>query len=249
MLNEEMLGRRFGNLTVISEDLTRPNNRHYYICKCDCGRTRSVMRYYLLKGTTKTCGNIKECIYAYMNHSKTRRKSNQYDLSGKYGIGYTSKGEEFYFDLEDFDKIKEFTWYCDSSGYIRTNTFDFEHNKRSYLFMHNYILNLPNDDSLIADHIHGMNTVNDNRKSNLRVVNKWQNNVNQSIRKDNVSGVKGVEYSNSKHTWIARIQKQGKRYYLGNFDTFEDAVKARKDAEKEYFGEYSYDVSQNIMEG
>lgn len=31
---------------------------------------------------------------------------NTYDLSGEYGIGYTTKGEEFWFDLEDYDKIK-----------------------------------------------------------------------------------------------------------------------------------------------
>lgn len=32
---------------------------------------------------------------------------NKYDLSGEYGIGYTSKGEEFYFDLEDYKKMCE----------------------------------------------------------------------------------------------------------------------------------------------
>ena len=41
--------------------------------------------------------------------SETFKKYNTYDLSGEYGIGYTSKGEEFYFDLDDYDKIKD---YC-----------------------------------------------------------------------------------------------------------------------------------------
>ena len=38
------------------------------------------------------------------------KRYNRYDLSGDYGVGYTSKGEEFYFDLEDYDKIKDYCW-------------------------------------------------------------------------------------------------------------------------------------------
>lgn len=33
---------------------------------------------------------------------------------------------------------------------------------------------------------------------------------------------------------------------IGYFENFEDAVKARKDAENKYYGEYSYDNSQMI---
>ena len=38
------------------------------------------------------------------------RKENIYDLSGEFGIGYcTNTGSPFYFDLEDYNKIKN---YC-----------------------------------------------------------------------------------------------------------------------------------------
>lgn len=40
---------------------------------------------------------------------KKNKRYNRYDLTGEYGIGYTNQGVEFYFDLEDYDKIKE---YC-----------------------------------------------------------------------------------------------------------------------------------------
>ena len=40
-------------------------------------------------------------------------KTNKYDLSGEYGIGYDSNGQKFYFDLEDYDKIKNYCWYED----------------------------------------------------------------------------------------------------------------------------------------
>ena len=47
------------------------------------------------------------------------KKYNTYDLTGEYGIGYTSKDEEFYFDLEDYDKIKDYCWRITMQGYVR----------------------------------------------------------------------------------------------------------------------------------
>ena len=38
--------------------------------------------------------------------------------------------------------------------------------------------------------------------------------------------------------WISRLTFQGKRYYLGRYDTLEKAVAARKQAEAEYFGSF-----------
>lgn len=52
------------------------------------------------------------------------------------------------------------------------------------------------------------------------------------IRKNNTSGITGVEWVSSKNRWRATICFKGKRYYLGKFEKFEDAVKARKNAEE-----------------
>ncbi len=44
--------------------------------------------------------------------------------------------------------------------------------------------------------------------------------------------------------WYSQIKVKGqKRITLGYFNDFDDAVKARKNAEEKYFGEYSYDNS------
>lgn len=37
--------------------------------------------------------------------------------------------------------------------------------------------------------------------------------------------------------------------YLGGFINKDDAIKARKEAEEKYFGEYSYDNSQEYNRG
>lgn len=52
-------------------------------------------------------------------------------------------------------------------------------------------------------------------------------------RRNNTSGVPGVDWVTSKGLWRAAICFKGKRHYLGGYRRFEDAVKARKRAEEE----------------
>ena len=47
-------------------------------------------------------------------------QQNVYDLSGEYGIGYTLKGEPFWFDLEDYDLIKDYCWHYTQKNKIET---------------------------------------------------------------------------------------------------------------------------------
>ena len=171
-----------------------------------------------------------------------KKQYNTYDLSGEYGICYTNKGEEIYFDLEDYDKIKDHCWYIDNDGYARTNII-LENKQRTMWLMHSLIMETIDDPFHMPDHIHGKESRNDNRKSNLRIANKTQNNINQPIRKDNTSGVKGVDWDKQYKKWKVRIQVNHKRILVGRFENFEDAVNARKKAEEKYHGDWSYDNS------
>jgi len=102
-------------------------------------------------------------------------------------------------------------------------------------------MNLKNKpEGYMIDHINGNRL--DNRKENLRFVTPSQNssNVERKVGKSNVLGV--WEYKNN---WQAMIRVSGKRIYLGYFNNKENAVKARKEAEEKYFGEFSYDNSRN----
>ena len=45
-----------------------------------------------------------------------------------------------------------------------------------------------------------------------------------------------MRWNKEAQKWVAYIMRK----YLGTFNRFEDAVKARKRAEQKYFGEYSY---------
>lgn len=54
-----------------------------------------------------------------------------------------------------------------------------------------------------------------------------------TVRSNNTSGVPGVDWWASKGRWRAAICFKGKRHYLGSYIRFEDAVRARKQAEEE----------------
>ena len=232
----DLTDKRFGRLVVINraEDYISPKGKHFvcWLCKCDCGNEVVVNGNSLRRKATQSCGYLQKEIVA-----KQSKKYNTYDLSGDYGIGYTSNGEKFYFDLEDYDKIKDYCWF-NTKGYICALC----DNKRT--LMHRLITNCP--DNMVVDHIGGEETRSDNRKQNLRICTISQNNMNRKITSRNTSGVVGVAWDKNKKKWEATIRINKKQVHLGLFDNFEDAVATRKQSEEKYFGEYSYDNSMKI---
>lgn len=229
---KDLKGQRFGRLVVIerAENFILPSGQPQtaWLCQCDCGNILKTRSFSLTNGTTKSCGCLaKELRVARM------KKYNTYDLSGEYGIGYTSKGEEFYFDLEDYDKIKDYCWNKHKE-YITTR------NVSGYILFHRLVMGI-SDENIAVDHIN--HNKSDNRKNNLRFVTDSQNSMNRCISSHNTSGITGVNKCNGK--WTARIGVNTKRIFLGNYDNFFEAVKARKEAEEKYYKEYSYDNSIN----
>jgi len=63
----------------------------------------------------------------------------------------------------------------------------------------------------IVDHINRIKT--DNRIENLREVNASQSSHNVSVRKDSVTGIKGIGYHTLKGRWQANVTIKGKTYY------------------------------------
>ena len=91
-------------LTVISrtENYISPSGAKMimWACRCLCGNSNiiKVTTHDLISGHTKSCGCLKSEVTA--ERSKQMFKQyNKYQLLDDYGIGYTSKGETFYFDI------------------------------------------------------------------------------------------------------------------------------------------------------
>jgi len=67
----------------------------------------------------------------------------------------------------------------------------------------------------------------------------------KTVRRNNTSGVPGVDWVPSKGLWRAMICFKGKRYYLGGYHRFEDAVKARKRAEEELHNRFLQEFARS----
>lgn len=165
----------------------------------------------------------------------------------KGDIGYICIGKEQWamVDADDFDRVNSILWcahYCESTNscYAINRKYCEIKGARKIIRMHRFVMNCP-DDKFI-DHIKH-NTL-DNRKSQLRVVTKSQNAMN--IRSNNKSsGHTGVSWNKRENKWRSYIKINGYQKHLGYFIDKDDAIKARKDAEEKYFGEFSYDNSVN----
>lgn len=83
-----------------------------------------------------------------------------------------------------------------------------------------------------VDHEDG-NTLN-NRSSNLRNVTGQMNQKNMKTPVTNTSGHIGVCWDKARNKWESKIKCGGKTIHLGRFINFDDAVAARKAAEKQY---------------
>lgn len=241
---EDLTGRRFGRLTVVErgEDVVYSNDYHVtrWWCQCDCGSEPKLIRAgHLKNGAIRSCGCLSR-----ETTSTLMKKENVIEDFDDYCIGYTEKGQKFYFDKEDYNLVKKYCWYIDGEGYVTTNIAT-DDGKRTVLRMHVLIMQ-PNNSELKVDHIHGRQSRNDNRKYNLRIATNQENTMNAEIKSNNTSGVTGVGWDKRYGKWEARIKKDYKSIHLGYFDVFEDAVRARKEAEKKYFGEFAYDYSQQL---
>lgn len=246
---KDLRGMTFGRLQVLrqaDEDYVYPNGKHEskWWVVCACGQSDEFMiRYsHLTGGNTRSCGCL--ATEARISNGHAKKKYNTYDLSGEYGIGYTDKDEEFWFDIEDYDLIKDYCWYY-SDGYLVTNI-TVDKCQQARMSLHRLIMGFPENKEV--DHIiHPSKFGNkfDNRKSNLRIVNKSQNQMNKHKQSNNTSGNVGVSWHNRDNVWEAWISINNQQIYLGRFVNKEDAIHARKVAEDKYFGDYSFTNSGN----
>lgn len=143
----------------------------------------------------------------------------------------SKSGKDFFIDVDDALKYVGIPLSVGSNNYLRI-TADYWKGDR---YVHRDILGAKKGESV--DHING-NTL-DNRKENLRICTHQQNMCNQKTRTDNKSNVKGVYWSEERQKWCVQIAANNKTIPLGRFNLFEDAVKARKEAEQKYHGEFS----------
>jgi len=204
----DITGRVFGKITVLSFSRIL-NGRSMFNCKCSCGNKKEIEGHHLIQGLVVTC---------------TKCNLNEYFTRENYMVGLTTNGEEFYFDIQDLPLISQRNWYM-ANGYVQCK------HKNKRVSMHRFLLNP--DKSKVVDHINGVTY--DNRRHNIRICTQRENVLNIKDRSYLTGGYRGVIGAGS-NKFISRIQKDGKRIYLGTFLTKEEAAQAYNDKAIELFG-------------
>lgn len=203
-------------------------------CECTCDKHTVIKAdgREIKSGHVKSCGCInRERIIA---QNKSWHKTNVYsdvcmDQYGEYYIGRTTNTDkEFYIDIEDFDKIKEYCWSEDANHYIIA----WDADTQTIIKMHTFLTMYD-----ICDHA-DRNRSN-NRRYNLRPATVGENCRNISVRVDNSSNIIGVSWSKKSQRWRAYIQHERNNMNLGYFIDKDDAIRARLKAEQKYFGEFA----------
>lgn len=142
---------------------------------------------------------------------------------------------------EDYEYLMQWKWKYVSSGskktgyavrYVYEGVVDGK-TKNKTVMMHREVAKRMNLDlTHLIDH-RDRNGLNNSRE-NLRSATNKQNQENCTFR-NNTSGHRGVSWCKKRRKWSAKIQHNKVRYSLGYYENKDDAVKARKEAEKKYY--------------
>ena len=206
---DDLTGMRSGKLTVIEKTNIKRHGSYLWRCRCDCGQESYVEGYRIRQQLTKSCG----C---------SRKGKRMVDLSGQ------KFGQLTAVRRTDRKRGSNYLWECKcdcgNTVYVTVNALTAGNTKSCGCSRRRNIQKIREKMGNVTEHL----TLIDGT-----CVEKIEN---QSLRRDNSSGCVGVHARGDR--WIASIGFKKKNYYLGIYSRFEDAVRARKEAEDRIFGEF-----------
>ena len=145
---------------------------------------------------------------------------------------------------KDYAYLQNFVWRVDVKGYFCARS--------SRLRMNRVVAERAGMD-MSGPIDHKNRNKADNRRSNLRPATNGKNRANSKLNANSKSGFKGVHLrkrrdriSNRKvrsdclgNRWTAQINVNGKKLWLGDFPTPEEAHAAYAQAARKHFGEFA----------
>jgi len=220
----DLTGQRFGELIALKEIGKTKGGATLWLCQCSCGKYTKVT-VGSLRHKTKPTRKCRSCVHI---------KKWTPIFEGIICKIPLSSGKFALVDAWDYDKIKAYKWTQDDNDYVVA------WNKTAKRSTRLSRLVLDNPEGQDVDHENHDKL--DNRKQNLRPCTRSQNCMN-SIDRENKLGVRGVhEHKNG--GYVAQIQANNKKIYLGIFPNIEDAAEVRYQAEIRYHDEFRYSRSR-----
>jgi len=122
---------------------------------------------------------------------------------------------------DDYAYVKQFRWYL-ADGYV-TRTLYLDGRKTS-ITIHRDLMGLEHGDPREVDH--GDRDRLNNRRSNLSIVERWENERNHA-REPHYSRKVGVTHDRLRDKWKAQASLDGQYVYLGLYESEDAAILAR----------------------
>ena len=143
---------------------------------------------------------------------------------------------------QDYELISPYKWYArwskSTRSYYAVRNERLSNGHRITVLMHRDILHLGHGDKREADHIEIGKTL-DNRRQNLRVATRSENQHNKNKQRNNTSGFKGVSWDRKVGKYRAYIGVNKKKLHLGYGDTPEDAYTLVRVATLFHYGRFA----------
>ncbi len=155
-----------------------------------------------------------------------RKSTNRFVIMGEILVIITQNGDVILADSEDYPVLSKYSWCISKKGYAVANI------NHKVTKMSRYILGANNPKDVID---HKNNIKLDNRKKNLRKCTQAENVRNRTGKSKN--GFIGIRLT-PQGKYNVRITIDRREIHIGNYDTLEEAIKARNEAEDKYHGEF-----------
>lgn len=147
----------------------------------------------------------------------------------------TIKGVPVVVSAQDVPMLLGKRWAIQKDGYAARAEYNPRKKNNRTVMMHREIMGrVPR--GFEVDHINGDRL--DNRRENLRLATRSQNNANAILRKDNKAGARGVSFDVRSGKWCASIAWNGRREWLGRHKTKAAARRAYSARAKALHGDF-----------
>lgn len=257
----DLTGQRYGRLTVIEKTPERYHGQVVYKCRCDCGNIKKVPSGSLRNGSTTSCG----CLLHEFNISRAEdltgkrfgfltviEPAEPVSESGKAIKKWKCKCDceketiVFAGALKRGDtkscgclqrKREDLTGK--RFGRLTAIRLDEERtNKDAYWICR---CDCGNETSVYAQSLKNGKTKSCGCIEKEALVEGTKLNViqpNKKIRQNNKVGCTGVYFNKKTKKYRATIGFKGQKFYLKEYETLEDAIAVRKEAEQKIWGEF-----------
>lgn len=146
-------------------------------------------------------------------------------------FGRADRGS-FLVDAADAEWVRQWTWSLGTRGYVVRQTRAAEPRFPKNVYLHRELMGLgPGDEAQKCDHIN--RDPRDNRRSNLRLVDDATNAQNKNARGGS-SHFRGVSWDRSKGRWLAQARLNGRHFFLGRFDSEEQAARVASEWRRQH---------------